>query len=280
MQARVRERDRAFCPQFPAFLAGVAVLLAVGCGQQGSTRSGDATQNPYFQKAKKFQEVRDYKSAAEYFQKAIDADPALASAHLELGLICDDKLSDPIAAIYHYRRFLELRPDSSQKQLVQDFIERAKLSLAAKLPQSPIVDPGEMTRLQTEKAALIQENAMLKKQLAGLDKLPPAAAIAIPARATVLEVERISAPVTAVAAPTPTAPPASAPVMATAAPVTSPVAESSRGRTHVVQKGETLQSLALHYYGTRSAWDKIYQANRSGMPSKDQLKIGQQLVIP
>ena len=69
-----------------------------------------------------------------------------------------------------------------------------------------------------------------------------------------------------------------------AAPVTAfgepSSADSSRARTHLVQKGDTLQSLALRYYGTRSAWEKIYQANRSGLPSKDQLKVGQQLLIP
>jgi len=56
--------------------------------------------------------------------------------------------------------------------------------------------------------------------------------------------------------------------------------ETSKSRTHVVQKGDTLQSLAFKYYGTRSAWDKIYQANRDVLPSKDQLRIGQQLNLP
>jgi nucleoid-associated protein YgaU len=47
-----------------------------------------------------------------------------------------------------------------------------------------------------------------------------------------------------------------------------------------VQKGDTLQSLALRFYGTRSGWEKIYEANRSCLASKDQLKIGQPLTIP
>jgi len=70
---------------------------------------------------------------------------------------------------------------------------------------------------------------------------------------------------------------AAAPVAAFADP--SP-GETLRARAYIVQRGDTLQSLALRYYGTRSAWEKIYQANRSGLPSKDQLKVGQQLVIP
>jgi len=78
---------------------------------------------------------------------------------LELGLLSDDKLADPIAAIYHYRRYLELRPDSEKRKLVEDFIERSRLALAAKFPQSPPVDSSELTRLQSEKAVLLQENA-------------------------------------------------------------------------------------------------------------------------
>ena len=49
---------------------------------------------------------------------------------------------------------------------------------------------------------------------------------------------------------------------------------------HVVQKGDTLQAIALKYYGTRSAWTKIYEANKGALPNKDQIKVGQQLVIP
>ena len=47
-----------------------------------------------------------------------------------------------------------------------------------------------------------------------------------------------------------------------------------------MKQGETLYSLALQYYGTRAAWEKIYQANRNALPNRDQLKVGQSLVIP
>ena len=74
--------------------------------------------------------------------------------------------------------------------------------------------------------------------------------------------------------------PVTAPAIIMASPPVTMLADPTALHTHVVQKGDTLQSLALRYYGTRSAWEKIYQANRSGLPSKDQLKVGQQLVIP
>lgn len=257
--------------RFLPFAIAILMGLSAGCERTGSVSDADTEREVNYQRAKNLNEQHDFRGAAEFYKKALSANPDLANAHLELGLLCDDKLGDPIAAIYHYRRFLELRPDSAKRQLVEDFIERAKLSLATKLPQSPMVDPVEWTRLQNEKAALLQENAMLRTRVAELEKATSAA-------------ETPVAPVPASAPVATTAPAPAAGVIMAAPPMTltseSATTESSRVRLYVVQRGDTLQSLALRYYGTRSGWEKIYQANRSGLSSKDQLKVGQQLVIP
>jgi tetratricopeptide (TPR) repeat protein len=227
-------------------------LLVSGCGQSVARTDGDVERSPYFQKAKKANEMRDYRAAVGFYERALQADPQLARAHLELGLLYDEKLGDPIAAIYHYREFLTLEPKSDKRQLVEDFIERAKLSLASNLPQSSVVDPADLARLQNEKIALMQENAALQARVAELEKgsaasPQPSIAAALPSRTG--GAEDVSG-------------------------------EIYKAHTHIVQKGDTLQSLALKYYGTRSAWDRIYQVNRNVLASKDQLKIGQQLVIP
>ncbi len=223
--------------------AALACLLTLGCGQ-ALPPSGELERNPYAAKAKELTQQRDFRGAAELYRKALRVNPELALAHLELGLLCDDKLGDPIAAIYHYRQFLELRPDSSKRPLVEDFIERAKLNLMASLPQSPVVEPNELGRLKTEKAALLQENAALQQRVA--------------------ELERAAAPLPVAVAP----PPRPAPV------------EQPTTRSHIVHRGDTLQSLSLKYYGTRSEWTRIFAANRHQLRSQNELKIGQQLVIP
>ena len=118
---------------------------------------------------------------------------------------------------------------------------------------------------------------MLRSRVAELEKAATMAAAAI-AETPTASVVSTPAPASVVTpSPAATMVMAAAPVTAFAEP--SP-GEAVRAHTYVVQKGDTLQSLALRYYGTRSAWEKIYQANRSGLPSKDQLKVGQQLVIP
>lgn len=257
-----------------------ALVFASGCGRSGPVTDAEAERETNYQRAKSLYEQHDFQAAAESYKRALAANPEFAKAHLELGLLCDDKLGDPISAIYHYRSYLELRPDSDKKQLVGDFIERAKLSLAAKLPQSPIIDPSDLTRLQNEKAALLQENAMLRTRVAELEKTASGMTVA-----TVTPSAAVDAAPTLASPPAVTTPatPAATTIMAAppmgAAPEAAS-AESSRARMHVVQKGDTLYSLALRYYGTRAGWEKIYQANRSGLPSRDQLKVGQQLVIP
>ena len=258
----------------------VALLfLPAACQRTGPVSDADAEREANYQRARKLAEQHDFQGSAEFYRRAITVNPDFAAAHLELGLLCDDKLGDPITAIYHYNRYLELRPDSENKQLIGDFIERAKLSLAAKSPQPPAADPGELTRLQNEKAALLQENAMLRSRVAELQKAAGTAETPVSAPATPVASSQPPSAIAAASGP----PPASGIIMASAPVVLtteSSTAESPRVRVYVVQKGDTLQSLALRYYGARAGWEKIYQANRSGLPSKDQLKVGQQLVIP
>ena len=71
--------------------------------------------------------------------------------------------------------------------------------------------------------------------------------------------------------------PDSAPVVA--APVAPPPAPAP-ARRHVVAKGDTLQSISLRYYGTRSRFRDIYAANRDIMPNEGTLRIGMELKIP
>jgi nucleoid-associated protein YgaU len=51
------------------------------------------------------------------------------------------------------------------------------------------------------------------------------------------------------------------------------------GRTHVVQRGDTLSGIALHYYG-HADWRGIHQANASIIPNPNLIYPGQVLRIP
>jgi LysM repeat protein len=61
-------------------------------------------------------------------------------------------------------------------------------------------------------------------------------------------------------------------------PATAPAAKAAR--THVVEAGDTLESLAQKYYGDRTRWVKIYTANNDALRDGRPLKPGTELVIP
>ena len=52
------------------------------------------------------------------------------------------------------------------------------------------------------------------------------------------------------------------------------------GRRHTVGPGDTLMKLAQRYYGSRSRWRDIFNANRDVMKSESSLKPGMELKIP
>lgn len=236
----------------------VMTLLAAGCGQFSASSDVETE----LQQARKSADAGDVRLAAALYQKILRKTPDSARPHLELGLLYDEKLGDPFAAIYHYRQYLELDPNTDRRQVVESYIERSKLTLAAKLPAATAVDQTELTRLQTERTAVMQENATLRTRVMELERLTGtgAEAVAVPAPVpTVIVTQPVVVATTTTHAPPPTA---------------------TANRTHVVQKKDTLQSLALRYYGTRSDWGKIYAANRAILPSPDTLKAGQVLLIP
>ena len=51
-------------------------------------------------------------------------------------------------------------------------------------------------------------------------------------------------------------------------------------RKHKVAAGETLSSISKKYYGSEGKWRRIYDANRSALPSPNRLRQGMELVIP
>jgi nucleoid-associated protein YgaU len=54
----------------------------------------------------------------------------------------------------------------------------------------------------------------------------------------------------------------------------------AEGRCHTVRPGDTLFSLAQHYYGDRDKFDVIYRSNRGRLESPESLTPGTILVIP
>ncbi len=235
-----------------------------GCGQDAESLDKQEENDPALRRARVRKKAQDIDGAIELYNKALERKPQLARAHLEVGLLYDSYKEDYNRAIYHYQRYLELRPESEKVQLIQDLIRRARLSYAVSLPDTP---PGAIEEI----AELRKENAALKAKLsdAVVDYSANTADGAVqpePVRQTSIQTASSSSAAvrnSTLSEPAPKPAPAQPPV-----------------RTYRVQKGDTLSSISTKMYNDSAAWQKIYQANRKTLKSPSSLVVGQTLIIP
>ncbi|MCC7300964.1 MAG: LysM peptidoglycan-binding domain-containing protein [Verrucomicrobia bacterium] len=156
-----------------------------------------------------------------------------------------------VRAIYHYERYLEKRPLTEKRALIQERIKQAKVSLSGEVGGAGVDVSEELVRLT-------RENNMLRKQLEAAGGGSAATATSVKTLLT----------------EPPPRPAPSAPV------VEKPAAPAKPARTYTVRPGDTLSRIAGSVYGDASQWKKIYEANRDQMKNETDIKIGQSLVVP
>ncbi len=115
-----------------AFACGAAML---GCGCRPDTAALDRNdrETPLFRKAVECERSGNLDEAIRLYGEVLLDHARLASAHLQMALLLHDHRQDYTGAIYHYRTYLELRPDAEKRELIQDRIRIAEQLLAAQL---------------------------------------------------------------------------------------------------------------------------------------------------
>jgi tetratricopeptide (TPR) repeat protein len=136
-------------------------------------------KNPVFQRATRKAQEQDYEAAIVLYREALRGSPRSAKAHLQLGMIYDDVYKDPIRAVYHYERYLEMRPDAEKRDLVKDWAQRLRRDLAAEGVGSVPGRTVEVAQLQQEMRHLHREieqlrhdNDLLRRELQARDEMP------------------------------------------------------------------------------------------------------------
>jgi tetratricopeptide (TPR) repeat protein len=294
----------------PFLLALLALMLVAGCDRGDGPLASSETDEPYYRQGQQLSKQGRKQEALNAYLKVIaKRDETAPESHLEAGLIFLGYVKDPIAAIYHFRKYLELQPNSRQAVYVRGLIETAKRDYARTLPGALMDSQAERMESQDQIDRLLRANDQLKAELAALhgsigespvlrstrgsvdvpgDSAAPAITLSTPSL-TPPAAPADDSPVTYApveAAPVEPAPrPERAPVTSRAtasSPTRLPPSRpaSSPGRHHTVVKGDTLFSLAMKYYGNRARWREIYEANRDVLPSQNSLRPGVELKIP
>lgn len=240
----------------------IGILLCFGiCGCIPSGESQlDEQKEPHFLTGRNLVSQMDFKGAIASFEKALEVNPRSASAHFELGCLYEEKDNDPAAAIYHYERFLKLRPNASEAELARGHITACKLELARTVSSLGPLPPS--TQRDMEKVMI--ENKDLKTQLARWEAAYPGH----PVSPTNLPVQNPAQSVTGQNQ-------AGSVRTATVQPNPTVTNRAAGGRTHTVKTGENPAAIARKYGVSTSA---LMAANPQARPTH--LQVGQVLNIP
>jgi LysM repeat protein len=215
-------------------------------------------KDPHFLTGKNRLKALDYRGAVESFEKALEVNPRSASAHFELGVLYDQKIQDYAAAVFHFERYLRLRPDSPYAEPVRQHITACKRELARSVAPVPVTQS-----LQRDFERLTAENQQLRQQVAQLQAALAARALPSAVPGVPVSQPPAGAPPRAsthdVAAPDPAPAPASAPTP----------------RTHTVQPGDNPYRISRKYGVTMHA---LLAANPNVEPTR--LQVGQRVAIP
>jgi len=288
-------------------LALAALLLTAGCNRNDSLTFTAEVDEPGYRRGKELlRQGRNQEALAEFHKVVAKRGLFNApEAHLELGLIYQNHIRDPISAIYHYRQYRDLKPNTQQAEFVRGRIDAAMREFASTLPGKPLDNPLTpadspeiVQRLQRENEQLHAALARLRVSL-GLATQAPVdhqgnitAFAPHEAPSPISPVSPVADDVWAPAQPYEEDPvqqpsqPSRTAQQTTQAPPSRPTTQTTppaqAGRRHIVKQGEGLWTIARQYYGTatNAQVEAIYNANRDRMSSKSDLKVGMELRIP
>lgn len=272
---------------------GSLVLWLAGCSDNERLSYATELDEPNYREGQSLLKTGRKQEALNAFLKVIDkrGDDS-AESHLEVGLLYLQHINDPLSAIYHFRKYLALRPNSPQAPLVKQRIDAATREFARTLPAQPLESQLQRVDLVATLDRLKQQNESLKQELADLkagrstassvgadESGSLAASTGSPPAGVSFTVDTMptvrTRPVSTAPARTPPVTPSRIP--SAPAPTTS---RAAAARTHTVKPGDTLSKLAQQYYSNRAKWRDIYAANRGVMKSETDLRVGMELRIP
>jgi tetratricopeptide (TPR) repeat protein len=248
---------------FRLLCLSVACCVAL-CGCLPSTQGPlDEQREPHFLTAKARAAALDFKGAIEAYETALEANPRNASAHYELGLLCERE-GDYAAAIYHLERYLKFRADAPNAQIIRDRINADKMELSKTAAFAPVTQ-----NLEREFQKLAEEKQQMRAEL----------------ERTKIELEQWRAYAasrgSSTGAPTGSRTDSGTSTLAGGGQVARPIGSSTGqlaqpvSRTHTVQSGETLTSIASRYRVTVA---QLRAANPGLDPRR--MKIGQSIRVP
>ncbi len=223
-----------------AGLAALCLALVMGCSRVPD-ESREA-RDRHMRRAAAAMKDQNTDEAIVWYEKALERRPNRALAHRKLGMIFQNVRQDYVSALYHYNRYLQLRPESEHRSDIEGFIQDCRMSYAAQIAAFP----------EELKRDIQARNDRIQRLEIEVASLRAAQADRSPSLSPEHPGETASAMNSDSAAP----------------------------RIHVVEAGENLATISTRYYGTPSRWKYIFNANQGRLTDANNIRVGTRLNIP
>lgn len=292
-------------PKFTVLLALGALLCGAGCSGDSLATSAE-TEDPLYQQSLLLKKQGRSSEALTGLLKVIErrGEQASPESHLDAGLIYLEHIKDPVEAIHHFKKYLDLAPNSTKAALVRQRIDLARRELFRSMPGRPGDDQVGRVGGQELIERLQRENEDLRAELGrqrgsgpapfvrttrGPVELPEPTQAAILAGMAPLKIAPMppdfappSQGVSLSPAPAPqgyAARPAQPQPKQTSGSARPPAAGTVAGKRHSVAQGETLFAIGRKY-GVKP--EAIVAVNRDRLPAgmNSKLSPGMELKIP
>ena len=247
------------------YLTALGVLL-FSCTSELPEVPPEKDEKHYLRGTSLMREGRE-EEALSAFLRVIEKRPDASESHLKAGEIYLTHIKDPIAAIYHFRKYLELNPKSPKAGLVRQLIETGQKRFARSLPAEPFEDNLERLDLMELINTVKSENLHLKRKVLRLER----------------QIEGIAAEERRAISVDPGENEPDEPSFTQRGRNDRPVAaaqDESRPVFYIVEPGDNLNRISMKVYGTPGRWMDIFQANRDRLASPHDLKVGDELRLP
>jgi LysM repeat protein len=134
------------------WLSVLFVLGLTGCDRIGASRHAQLMQDADTKSAQ-----GDFARAINLYEAALDDSPRCAEVHYKLALLYDDKLTDPVSALHHFRRYLALSPSGAHANDVKNSIKHDEIAALTVLSGDSVITRSEAAHLRNENLNLHKE---------------------------------------------------------------------------------------------------------------------------
>ena len=230
------------------------MLLFSSCGPPSENA------HPAFKRGVNKMDDEEYKEAAENFEKYLTFNYNSSRTHYKLAELYNDYLDDPFLAVYHFRQYLKIKPNASDRDVIMTWIESAEEKMVEKIcERNPdYVSMKEIDKLKENNSKYREYLIQLKNKNAALRKKLNSGTMV-----SFRDKKKNSADSVTIS--------------------DAPRSENGSfviSRLYKVKSGDNLSGISREVYGSTKYYKLIFEANRDILESEAKLNVGQKLRIP